>query len=193
MTMSRNQRLIAELEALGEMVYQAKLERTLSEFDSHQERRLSSLGAQLRQQQDDTINKINTLWKVFSKKLDDTSTCDTTRNSMAHMNVASTNQIRKEELQSKGIKSPSKLLSSKYLSQASLKEQNRNPSSAKRVHFINFVVILRKEDEVREEENVKSNATKYNDHEMTAKAEEKVKEKSKDEFEERSKKKKRST
>ncbi|GKB91912.1 hypothetical protein Tco_0964184 [Tanacetum coccineum] len=42
----------------------------------------------------------------------------------------------------------------------------------------------RKEDEVREKENVKPNATKYNDHEMTAKAEEKVEEESKDEFKE---------
>ncbi|GKD28147.1 hypothetical protein Tco_1234361 [Tanacetum coccineum] len=45
-------------------------------------------------------------------------------------------------------------------------------------------IILRKEDEVREEENVKPNATKYNDHEMIAKAEENVEEESKDEFEE---------
>ncbi|GKC23510.1 hypothetical protein Tco_1025660 [Tanacetum coccineum] len=40
------------------------------------------------------------------------------------------------------------------------------------------------EDEVREEENVKPNATEYNDHEITAKAEEKAEEESKDEFEE---------
>nr|GEV85114.1 MAK10-like protein [Tanacetum cinerariifolium] len=46
------------------------------------------------------------------------------------------------------------------------------------------IIILCKEDEFREEENVKPNATEYNDHEMTAKAEEKVDEESKDEFEE---------
>ncbi|GJR71312.1 hypothetical protein Tco_0083677, partial [Tanacetum coccineum] len=46
------------------------------------------------------------------------------------------------------------------------------------------VIILRKEDEVKEEENVKPNATEYNDHEMTAKVEEKVEEESEDEFEE---------
>ncbi|GJT97682.1 hypothetical protein Tco_1093200 [Tanacetum coccineum] len=124
--------------------YQAKLERSPSEFDSHQERRLSSRGAQLGRQQDDVINKVNTLWKVFSKSLDETSTRDTTK--------------------------------------TSLEEQNRNPSSPKRVHFINSIVILRKEDEVREKENVKPNATKYNDHEMTAKAEEKVEEESEDNF-----------
>ncbi|GKF88443.1 hypothetical protein Tco_0259320, partial [Tanacetum coccineum] len=126
-------------------------------------RRLSSLGAQLGRQQDGMINKINTL--NYS-----------TRNSMAYMNVTSTDQIRKEELRSKGIKSPSKLLSPKYLSQVSLEEQNRNPSSPKCIHFINSIVILCKEDEVREEENVKPNENKYNDHETTAKAEEKVEE-----------------
>ncbi|GJV85649.1 protein kinase-like domain, concanavalin A-like lectin/glucanase domain protein [Tanacetum coccineum] len=156
----------------------------MCEFDSHQERRSSRLRAQLERQQDDMINEINILWKVFSEKLNDTSTRDTARNSMAYVNVASADQIKKEELRSKGIKSPSKLISPKYLSQASLEEQNRNPSSPKRVHFINSVVILRKEDVVKEEENVKPNATKYNDHEMTAKVEEKVKEESEDDFEE---------
>ncbi|GJV12319.1 zinc finger, CCHC-type containing protein [Tanacetum coccineum] len=42
--------------------------------------------------------------------------------SMAYVNAASTDHIEKEELRSKGIKSPSKLLSLKYLSQASLEE-----------------------------------------------------------------------
>ncbi|GKC83044.1 hypothetical protein Tco_1138761, partial [Tanacetum coccineum] len=46
-------------------------------------------------------------------------------------------------------------------------------------------VILRKEDEVREEENVKPNAAEYNDHQIAAKAEEKVEEESEDEFEEK--------
>ncbi|GJU92314.1 zinc finger, CCHC-type containing protein [Tanacetum coccineum] len=65
-----------------------------------------------------------------------------------------------------------------------LEEQNRNPSSSKRVHFINSIVILSKGDKVREEENVKTNATEYNDHEMTVKVEEKVEEESEDKFEE---------
>ncbi|GKC74959.1 hypothetical protein Tco_1125733 [Tanacetum coccineum] len=101
-----------------------------------------------------------------------------------NINLASIDQNKKEELRRKGIKSPSKLLSLKYLSQLSLEEQNRNPSSPKRVHSINSVIILSKENEVREEKNVNPNATKYNDHEMTAKAEEKVEEESEDEFEE---------
>ncbi|GJV56988.1 hypothetical protein Tco_1457993 [Tanacetum coccineum] len=45
--------------------YQTKLKRVLSDFDSHQEKRLSSLGTQLKQQQDNVINKYNTLWKKF--------------------------------------------------------------------------------------------------------------------------------
>ncbi|GKB32046.1 hypothetical protein Tco_0871447 [Tanacetum coccineum] len=163
----------------------AKLERTLREFDSHQEKRLSNLGAQLGQQQDDMINKINTLWKVFSEKFDDTSTRDTAENPMTQMNFVSTNYPTKEELRGKEIKSPSKLLSLKYLSQSSLAEQNRNPLSLKRVHFVNSIIILNKEDEAKEERSVKPNATKYKDHKMTIKEEEEVK--SKEEFEEETK------
>nr|GEV96247.1 MAK10-like protein [Tanacetum cinerariifolium] len=62
--------------------------------------------------------------------------------------------------QSKGIKSPSKLLFPKYLSQSSLEEQNKNPSSLKYVNFINSIVILRKEDESREEGSIGSDAAK---------------------------------
>nr|GEV82828.1 protein kinase-like domain, concanavalin A-like lectin/glucanase domain protein [Tanacetum cinerariifolium] len=77
--------------------YQTKLEKALTDFDSHKERRLSSLETQLEQQQDDMISKINNLWKAVSKKLDDTPTPDTARNFMAHMNFASTDRIEKEE------------------------------------------------------------------------------------------------
>ncbi|GJQ96543.1 MAK10-like protein [Tanacetum coccineum] len=75
---------------------------------------------------------------------------------------------------SKRIKSPSKLLSPKYLSQSSLEEQNRNPSSPKCVHFINSIVILRKEDEPEEEETMEPNAAKDNDHNATVNTEEEV-------------------
>ncbi|GJU34947.1 hypothetical protein Tco_1183301 [Tanacetum coccineum] len=44
--------------------YQMNLENVLIDFESHQERRLSSLGTQLGKQQDDTISKINLLWKA---------------------------------------------------------------------------------------------------------------------------------
>ncbi|GJZ06871.1 ribonuclease H-like domain-containing protein [Tanacetum coccineum] len=62
------------------------------------ERRLSSLKTQLEQQLDDMISKINNLWKAVSEKLDDTPTPNTAGNSMAHMNLASTDRIDKEEI-----------------------------------------------------------------------------------------------
>ncbi|GKB61514.1 hypothetical protein Tco_0917700, partial [Tanacetum coccineum] len=76
--------------------YQTKLERVPSDFSSYQERRLSTLGAQLRQQQDDVINKINSLWRVVSKKFDNTPAHDTTGNSMARVNVVSIDSLKKE-------------------------------------------------------------------------------------------------
>ncbi|GJY99724.1 hypothetical protein Tco_0517154 [Tanacetum coccineum] len=57
--------------------YQTKLEKALVDFDSHQEKRLSSLRTQLGQQQDDMISKVNILWKTISEKLDDTPLCNT--------------------------------------------------------------------------------------------------------------------
>ncbi|GKC86396.1 hypothetical protein Tco_1142113 [Tanacetum coccineum] len=91
--------------------YQTKLEKALVDFDSHQEKRLSSLRTQLGQQQDDMISKVNLLWKTVSEKLDDTPLCDTAGGPTAQMNFTSTDYHTKEELRSKGIKSPSKLLS----------------------------------------------------------------------------------
>ncbi|GJS97508.1 hypothetical protein Tco_0804476 [Tanacetum coccineum] len=98
--------------------------------------------------------------------------------------VTSTNYPTKEELRGKGIKSPSKLLSSKHLSQSSLAEQNRNPSSPKRVHFVISIIILNKEDEAKEEGSVKSCATEYTDHEMTVKSKEEFEEETEEETEE---------
>ncbi|GJZ46255.1 hypothetical protein Tco_0593851 [Tanacetum coccineum] len=49
-------------------------------------------------------------------------------------------------------------------------------ASPKRVHFVNSIVILNKEDEAKEEGNVNSSTTEYEDHKMTVE--------SKDEFEE---------
>ncbi|GJU67019.1 hypothetical protein Tco_1253278, partial [Tanacetum coccineum] len=60
------------------------------------------------------VSSHNNKVRVFSEKLDDTSTRDTAGDIMAYVNAASTDQIKKEELRSKGIKSPSKLLSPKY-------------------------------------------------------------------------------
>ncbi|GKE55792.1 hypothetical protein Tco_1494977 [Tanacetum coccineum] len=130
------------------------------------------------------ITKINPLWNVISKKLDDAPIHDTVENPAAQMNFTSTNDTTREELRGKGIKSPSKLLSLKYLYQLSLAEQNRNPSSPIRVHFVNSIVILKKEDEAKEEGNVKTSKTEYEDHEMTVESVEEFKEESEEEIKE---------
>ncbi|GJT38734.1 hypothetical protein Tco_0938599 [Tanacetum coccineum] len=111
------------------------------------------------------ISKINLLWKAVSKKLDDVPLCDTARGPTAQMNFTSTDYHTKEELRSKVIKSPSKLLSPKYLSQASITEQNKNPSSPKRVHFVNSIVILNKENEADKEGSVEPSKTEYTNRE----------------------------
>ncbi|GKE51383.1 hypothetical protein Tco_1486539, partial [Tanacetum coccineum] len=81
-----------------------------------------------------------------------------------------------------GNQRPSKLLSPKYLSQSSLAEQNRNPSSPKRIYFVNLIIIINKEDEDKEKGSVKFGTTEYMDHEITVEAEREVK--SEEEFEE---------
>ncbi|GKE89415.1 hypothetical protein Tco_1566890 [Tanacetum coccineum] len=73
-----------------------------------------------------------------------------------------------------GIKSPSKLLSPKYLSQSSIIEQNKNPSSPKRVHFVNSIVILNKEKEDKEEGSVEPRKTKYTNRENANESDEEV-------------------
>ncbi|GJX31958.1 retrovirus-related pol polyprotein from transposon TNT 1-94 [Tanacetum coccineum] len=145
--------------------YQTKLEKALVDFDSHQEKRLYILRTQLGQQQDDMISKVNLLWKTISKKLDDTPLCDTAGGPTAQMNFTSTDYHTKEELRSKGIKSPSKLHSPKYLSQSTIIEQNKKPSSPKRVHFANSVIILNKENEAEEEGSVEPGKTEYTNRE----------------------------
>ncbi|GJS86890.1 hypothetical protein Tco_0769526 [Tanacetum coccineum] len=119
--------------------------------------------------------EINLLWKTISEKLDDTPIHNIVGSPAAQMNFTSANDLTKEELRGKGIKRPSKLLFLKYLSQSSLVEQNRNPSSPKRIHFVNSIVILNKEDEAKEEGNMKSSITEYEDHEMTVESEEEEK------------------
>ncbi|GKE51137.1 hypothetical protein Tco_1486293, partial [Tanacetum coccineum] len=85
-------------------------ENALTNFDSYQEKRLSSLRTQLRQQQDDIIRKINLLWKTVFEKLNDAPISESAGNSMALENIASISHIKREELRIKGIKSPSKLV-----------------------------------------------------------------------------------
>ncbi|GJT51463.1 MAK10-like protein [Tanacetum coccineum] len=135
--------------------YQVKLEKALLDFDSHQEKRLSYLRTQLEQQQDDMIGKINLLGKTVFTKLNDASTPKNAGKSMAPKSIVAISHAEKEELRKKGIKSPSKLFSLKYLSPASIKELNKNPSAPKHVRFVNSIVIL-STDSDKEEEDISS-------------------------------------
>nr|GEX46382.1 protein kinase-like domain, concanavalin A-like lectin/glucanase domain protein [Tanacetum cinerariifolium] len=141
--------------------YQVKLEKALLDFDSDQEKRLSHLRTQLGQQQDDMIGKINILWKNVFEKLSDASTFENTGNSMDPKSIATISYAEKEELKKKGIKSPSKLFSQKYLSPASIKELNKNPSSPKRVYFVNSIVILSTNNDTEEEHVLSTNAHEH--------------------------------
>ncbi|GJT10878.1 hypothetical protein Tco_0857920 [Tanacetum coccineum] len=97
-------------------------------------------------------------------------------NSMAPKSIAAISHDEKEELRKKGIKSPSKLLSLKYLSPASIKELNKNPSSPKCVHFVNSIVILSTDSDTEEEDDSSTNACDLNLGGMV-KGKEEVKEK----------------
>nr|GEW90807.1 ribonuclease H-like domain-containing protein [Tanacetum cinerariifolium] len=113
----------------------------------------------------------------------------------AQMNFTSTDYHTKEELRSKGIKSPSKLLSLKYLSQSDIIEQNKNPSSLKLDKFVNLIIILNKENEAEEEGSVEPSKTNYtnskNTNELMKKL--KAKRKSRRKLRERPKKKRNIT
>ncbi|GKD28107.1 hypothetical protein Tco_1234321, partial [Tanacetum coccineum] len=131
--------------------YQIKLEKALLDFESNQEKKLSHLRTQLGQQQDDMIGKIYLLWKTVSEKLNDVSTSKNAENSMAHKSITAISHDEREELRKNGIKIPSKLFSPKYLSSASIKELNKNPSAPKRVHFVNSIVILSTDSDTEED------------------------------------------
>ncbi|GJW38222.1 hypothetical protein Tco_0064067, partial [Tanacetum coccineum] len=162
--------------------YQMKLKKELLDFDSNQEKRLSHLRTQLEQQQGDMIGKTNLLWKTVSEKLNDASPPENAGNSMAPKSIATISHDEKDELRKKGIKSLSKLLSQKYLSHASIKELNKNPSSPKRVHFVNSIVILSTDSDTKEEDDSSTNACDLNLSGMV-KGKEEVKEKGKEEDE----------
>nr|GEV71321.1 MAK10-like protein [Tanacetum cinerariifolium] len=79
-----------------------------------EESQLSRLVTQLKKQQDEVINKINTSWKVVSEKLDNAPTRDIVKNSMVYANVVSHDHQDSEAIPNKGIiKIPSKLFSHK--------------------------------------------------------------------------------
>ncbi|GJW37929.1 hypothetical protein Tco_0060849 [Tanacetum coccineum] len=152
--------------------HQIKLKKALLDLDSNQEKMLSNLRTQLEQQQDDITGKINLLWKTVSEKLNDVSTPDNTGNPMAPKSIAAISHDEREELRKKGIKSPSKLLSPKYFSPASIKELNKNHSALKRVHFVNSIVILStdKRTEIKEQDK------EENEMETNLEVEEEIKE-----------------
>ncbi|GJX97086.1 hypothetical protein Tco_0352884 [Tanacetum coccineum] len=79
-------------------------------------------------------------------------------NPMAPKSIAVISHDEREELKKKRIKSPSKLLSLKYLYPASIKELNKNPSALKRVHFVNSIVILSTDSDMEEEDDSSTNA-----------------------------------
>ncbi|GJR42550.1 hypothetical protein Tco_1310653 [Tanacetum coccineum] len=158
-----------------------KLEKALLDFDFKQKKRLSHLRTQLGQQHDDMIGKINLLWKIVSEKLNDVSTPENARNSMAPKSITVISHDEKEELRKKGIKSPSKLFSPKYLSPASIKELSKNPSAPKRVHFVNLIVILSKDTDTEEDVSI-TNVHRQDLDKMT-RGNEEVKEQGKEEDE----------
>ncbi|GJV61940.1 hypothetical protein Tco_1468040 [Tanacetum coccineum] len=107
---------------------------------------------------------------------------DVSRDSMAPKSIAAISHDKKEELRKKGIKSPSKFLSLKYLSPASIKELNKNPSSLKCVHFVNSIVILSTDSDTKEEDFSSTNACNL-DLGGVVKGKEEVKEQGKEENE----------
>ncbi|GJU19876.1 hypothetical protein Tco_1153218 [Tanacetum coccineum] len=141
--------------------YQIKLEKALLDFDSNQEKRLSHLHTQFGQHQDDMIGKINLFWKLSPKSSMTYLPPKNAGNFMAHKNIVAISHYEKEELRKKGIKSPSKLFSPKYISPASIKELNKNPSALKRVHFVNSIVILSKDSDTQEEDTSSTNAHEH--------------------------------
>ncbi|GJR15263.1 protein kinase-like domain, concanavalin A-like lectin/glucanase domain protein [Tanacetum coccineum] len=121
------------------------------------------------------IGKINLLWKTVSEKLNDAHIPKSAGYFMASKNTASISHIEREELRRKGIKRPSKLLSPKYLSPASIVELNTNPLALKRVYFVNSIVILDKENEAEEGET-KTDITPEHGQNITKEVKEEVKE-----------------
>ncbi|GKE22864.1 hypothetical protein Tco_1434376 [Tanacetum coccineum] len=87
---------------------------------------------------------------------------DVPRNPMAPKSIAAIDHNKREKLRKKGIKSPSKLLSPKYLSPASIKELNKNPTAPKRVHFVNSIIILSTNSDTEEEDISLANACNLN-------------------------------
>ncbi|GJR92625.1 MAK10-like protein [Tanacetum coccineum] len=107
------------------------------------------------------ISKINLLWKTVSEKLNNVFTPENAGNPMTPKSIAAISHDEREELRNKRIKSPSKLLSPKYLSPASINELNKIPSAPKRVHFVNSIIILNTDSDTDEGDTSSTSAHKY--------------------------------
>ncbi|GKB86850.1 hypothetical protein Tco_0959122 [Tanacetum coccineum] len=89
---------------------------------------------------------------------------------MVHANVVSYNHQENGALLNKGIiKSPSKPLFPKYQAQSSLREEDGNSSSPKRVHFVNTITIIKQEDEPKEAKSLELNAIESDNHDLDEK------------------------
>ncbi|GKE25411.1 hypothetical protein Tco_1436923 [Tanacetum coccineum] len=126
------------------------------------------------------FGKINLLWKNVFEKLNSVSTLENAGNPMAPKSIAAISHDEREELKKKGIKSPSKLLSLKYLSPASIKELNKYPSALKRVHFVNSIVILSTKSDTDEEDTSSTSTHKHKLEDMIKRSKE-IKEQDKEE------------
>ncbi|GJW20916.1 hypothetical protein Tco_0031538 [Tanacetum coccineum] len=99
-----------------------------------------------------------------------TPTHDIVKNSMVHANVVSYNHQENGALLNKGIiKSPSKPLFPKYQAQSSLREEDGNSSSPKRVHFVNTITIIKQEDGPKEAKSLELNAIESDNHDLDEK------------------------
>ncbi|GKD61503.1 hypothetical protein Tco_1299012, partial [Tanacetum coccineum] len=99
---------------------------------------------------------------------------------MALKSIEAIGHDKREELRKKGIKSPSKFLSPKYLSPASIKELNKNPSALKCVHFVNSMVILSTESDTNKEDTSSTSTHKHELDDMVKRSKE-IKEQGKEE------------
>nr|GEZ37786.1 hypothetical protein [Tanacetum cinerariifolium] len=77
------------------------------------------------------------------------------------------------------IKDPSKLFSPKYQAHSSLEKQNENSSSLKCVHFVNTIIIIRKENEPKETHILEPNAIDSDDRDLAVEYEKTIENESK--------------
>ncbi|GJX39123.1 hypothetical protein Tco_0252426 [Tanacetum coccineum] len=136
---------------------QAFVDYASSRTDEAGDARLSKFEADFKQQHGEMSNKIDTFLKAINDRMTRALPSDTVKN--PKLNVNSTSSVL--SARSYPMEDP----------QCSSREQNKNFSSPKRVHFINTITIINKEDEPRETGIVKPD-TKDNDHDAIIKVEE---------------------